>query len=128
VQRIEGKIVSYDKHENGDVRSVTLASGQVIEGDLFIDCTGFRALLIGDAMQEEVEDWSQWLFCDRAIAVQTSSVGDAVPLTRSMAHQAGWQWRIRCSTGSATASCIRAATWTTTPRASSCWPMSKARP
>jgi len=94
VQRIEGKIVSYDKHANGDVRSVTLASGDVIEGDLFIDCTGFRALLIGDAMQEEVEDWSQWLFCDRAIAVQTASVGDAVPLTRSMAHQAGWQWRI----------------------------------
>jgi tryptophan halogenase len=94
VQRIEGKIVSYDKHENGDVRSVTLASGDVIEGDLFIDCTGFRALLIGDAMQEPVEDWSQWLFCDRAIAVQTASVGDAVPLTRSMAHQAGWQWRI----------------------------------
>jgi tryptophan halogenase len=94
VQRIEGKIVSYSKHANGDVRSVTLASGQEIEGDLFIDCTGFRALLIGEAMQEEVEDWSQWLFCDRAIAVQTASVGDAVPLTRSMAHQAGWQWRI----------------------------------
>lgn len=94
VQRIEGKIVSYSKHANGDVRSVTLASGQEIEGDLFIDCTGFRALLIGEAMQEEVEDWSQWLFCDRAIAVQTTSVGDAVPLTRSMAHQAGWQWRI----------------------------------
>ncbi|WP_343731791.1 tryptophan halogenase family protein [Duganella sp.] len=94
VQRIEGKIVSYSQHDNGDVRSVTLASGAQIEGDLFIDCTGFRALLIGEAMQEPVEDWSQWLFCDRAIAVQTSSVGDAVPLTRSMAHQAGWQWRI----------------------------------
>ena len=95
VQRIEGKIVRYTRHEdNGDVRSVVLASGQEIEGDLFIDCTGFRGLLIGDAMQEPMEDWSQWLFCDRAIAVQTESVGDALPLTRSMAHQAGWQWRI----------------------------------
>ena len=94
VQRIEGKIVRYTKQDNGDVRSIVLESGQEIEGDMFIDCTGFRGLLIGEAMNEPMEDWSQWLFCDRAIAVQTESVGDAVPLTRSMAHQAGWQWRI----------------------------------
>ncbi|HEX7983345.1 MAG TPA: tryptophan halogenase family protein [Duganella sp.] len=98
VQRIEGKIVRYTKHEEGDmrgdVRSIVLESGQEIEGDLFIDCTGFRGLLIGDAMEETMEDWSQWLFCDRAIAVQTEAVADAIPLTRSMAHQAGWQWRI----------------------------------
>ena len=94
VQRIEGKIVRYTKHEGGDVRSIVLESGQEIEADLFIDCTGFRGLLIGDAMEEPMEDWSQWLFCDRAIAVQTEAVADAVPLTRSMAHQAGWQWRI----------------------------------
>lgn len=94
VQRIEGKIVRYTKHENGDVRSVVLASGQEIEGDFFIDCTGFRALLIGEAMEEPVEEWSQWLFCDRAIAVQTTAIADAVPLTRATAHQAGWQWRI----------------------------------
>lgn len=98
VQRIEGKIVRYTKHEEGerrgDVRSIVLESGQEIEGDLFIDCTGFRGLLIGDAMEEPMEDWSQWLFCDRAIAVQTEAVADAIPLTRSMAHQAGWQWRI----------------------------------
>ncbi|MYM85364.1 tryptophan halogenase [Duganella sp. FT50W] len=94
VQRIEGKIVSVKQHDNGDVRAVTLASGEDIAGDLFIDCSGFRALLIGEAMDEPLTDWSQWLFCDRAIAVQTESVGDAVPLTRSMAHQAGWQWRI----------------------------------
>ncbi|MRW93901.1 tryptophan halogenase [Duganella sp. FT80W] len=94
VQRIEGKIVRFSKHENGDVRSVVLASGQEIEGDMFIDCTGFRALLIGEAMDEPVTDWSEWLFCDRAIAVQTEAVGAPVPLTRSMAHQAGWQWRI----------------------------------
>ncbi|WP_432381383.1 tryptophan halogenase family protein [Duganella sp. P38] len=94
VRRIEGKIVSYHKHANGDVRAVVLASGEEIEGDLFIDCSGFRALLIGEAMDEPLTDWSQWLFCDRAIAVQTEAVADAVPLTRSMAHQAGWQWRI----------------------------------
>lgn len=95
VKRVEGKIVRYTQHaDNGDVRSLVLESGQEIEGDLFIDCTGFRGLLIGEAMREPMEDWSQWLFCDRAIAVQTESVGDAVPLTRSMAHQAGWQWRI----------------------------------
>lgn len=95
VQRIEGKIVRYTRHDdNGDIRSIVLESGQEIEGDLFIDCTGFRGLLIGEALQEPMQDWSQWLFCDRAIAVQTASVGPAIPLTRSMAHQAGWQWRI----------------------------------
>jgi tryptophan halogenase len=66
----------------------------LIEGDLFIDCTGFRALLLGETMKEEYEDWSHWLFCDSAIAVQTESVGPAIPLTRSIAHQGGWQWRI----------------------------------
>jgi len=95
VRRIEGKVVSFHQHAaNGHVRSIVLASGQEIAGDFFIDCSGFRALLIGEAMGEELEDWSQWLFCDRAIAVQTELVGDAPPLTRSTAHQAGWQWRI----------------------------------
>ncbi|TFW24345.1 tryptophan halogenase family protein [Duganella callida] len=95
VRRIEGKIVRYTRQDaTGDVRSVVLESGQEIEGDLFIDCTGFRGMLIGEAMGVPMDDWSEWLFCDRAIAVQTESVGDAVPLTRSIAHQAGWQWRI----------------------------------
>jgi tryptophan halogenase len=66
----------------------------VIEGDLFIDCTGFRALLIGDALKVPYEDWTHWLPCDSALAVQTESVGEAVPYTRSIAHDAGWQWRI----------------------------------
>ncbi|NNG24159.1 tryptophan 7-halogenase [Massilia sp. ML15P13] len=95
VQRIEGKIVDVTTSAlSGDIRSIMLDSGVDIEGDLFIDCTGFRALLIGQAMKVEYQDWSQWLFNDCAAALQTSSVGDAVPLTRSIAHPFGWQWRI----------------------------------
>ncbi|HEY5801185.1 MAG TPA: tryptophan halogenase family protein [Burkholderiaceae bacterium] len=94
VQRIEGKIVDVATEASGDIASLKLDSGLVIEGDLFIDCTGFRALLIGQTMKEEYQDWSEWLFCDSAIAVQTESYGEAVPYTRSIAHEAGWQWRI----------------------------------
>jgi tryptophan halogenase len=95
VQRIEGKIAQVATDPaSGDITALTLDSGSVIEGDLFIDCTGFRALLIGQTMKQEYEDWSHWLFCDSAIAVQTESVGPAVPLTRSIAHDWGWQWRI----------------------------------
>ena len=95
VQRIEGKIVDVTTSAlTGHIRSLTLDSGAEIEGDLFIDCTGFRALLIGQALGVEYEDWSQWLFNDSAAALQTMSVGDAVPYTRSIAHGFGWQWRI----------------------------------
>ncbi len=95
VKRIEGKIVKVDTDaETGHVSALRLDSGSVIEGDLFIDCTGFRGLLIGETMGIEYDDWSQWLHCDSAIAVQTRSVGDAVPLTRAIARESGWQWRI----------------------------------
>jgi tryptophan halogenase len=95
VQRIEGKIAKVNTDAaNGHITSLLLDSGTLIEGDLFIDCTGFRALLLGETMKEEYEDWSHWLFCDSAIAVQTESVGPAIPLTRSIAHDSGWQWRI----------------------------------
>jgi tryptophan halogenase len=95
VQRIEGKIVDVTTSAlTGHIRSLTLDSGVDVEGDLFIDCTGFRALLIGDALGVEYEDWSQWLFNDSAAAMQTASSGDAVPYTRSIAHGFGWQWRI----------------------------------
>ncbi len=66
----------------------------MLEGDLFIDCTGFRGLLIGNALHVGYEDWSHYLFCDSAVAVQTESVGPAIPYTRSIARDAGWQWRI----------------------------------
>jgi len=95
VQRIEAKIVDVakDAHAN-HIRSIKLDSGTELEGDLFIDCTGFRALLIGQALGVEYEDWSHWLFNDSAAALQTASNGEAVPYTRSIAREAGWQWRI----------------------------------
>ena len=94
-QRIEGKIAKVHTNPiDGHITALQLDSGAMVEGDLFIDCTGFRGLLIGETLGEEYEDWSQWLHCDSAIAVQTSSVGPAVPYTRSIAHDWGWQWRI----------------------------------
>ncbi|MEH6548807.1 MAG: tryptophan halogenase family protein [Pseudomonadales bacterium] len=95
VNRVEGKIVNVVKHnDSGYIKSLSLDSGQSIEGDLFIDCTGFRGLLIEEALHTGYEDWSHWLPCDSAVAVQTESTGPAVPYTRSIAHEAGWQWKI----------------------------------
>ncbi len=94
-RRVEGKVVSVETHnETGFIESVTLASGEIVEGDLFIDCSGFRALLIEETLHTGFEDWSHWLPCDSAVAVQTESVREAVPYTRSIAHHAGWQWQI----------------------------------
>jgi tryptophan halogenase len=81
---------------------------QVVAGDLFIDCSGFRALLIEGALKTGFEDWSHWLPCDRAVAVPCALGGRTAPYTRATARQAGWQWRIRCSTASATATSSRA--------------------
>ena len=95
VQRIEGKIVNVETDaDSGDIRSLRLDSGALIEGDLFIDCTGMRSLLLGETLGVPYQNWSQWLPCDSAVAVQTASVGEAVPYTRSIAHPWGWQWRI----------------------------------
>ena len=95
VKRIEGKIVDVKVDEtSGNIASIKLDSGDVLEGDLFIDCTGFRGLLIGNALHVGYEDWSHHLFCDSAVALQTESVGPAIPYTRSIAREAGWQWRI----------------------------------
>jgi len=94
-QRIEGKIVdvNLDNH-NGFIESLTLASGDVIAGDLFIDCSGFRGLLIEQALHTGYDDWSHWLPMDSAVAVQTESISEPIPYTRSIAREAGWQWRI----------------------------------
>ena len=94
-RRIEGRIahVALDG-ESGDVAGLHLESGAVVEGDLFLDCTGFRALLIEQALHAGYDDWTHWLPCDSAIAVQTENVRPPVPYTRAMAHDAGWQWRI----------------------------------
>ncbi|UTA53225.1 tryptophan 7-halogenase [Lysobacter soli] len=94
-RRVEGKIVEVVKDEaSGFVTAVKLADGSMLEGDLFIDCTGFRALLIGQALGVGFTDWSHWLFNDSALATQTTAVRDAVPYTRAIAGSAGWQWRI----------------------------------
>lgn len=95
VQRVEGKIVEVKTDpQSGYISAIRLDSGANVEGDLFIDCTGFRGLLIGQTLQVDYEDWSHWLYSDSAIAVQTASVREAVPYTRSIAHEAGWQWQI----------------------------------
>jgi tryptophan halogenase len=95
ITRVEGKISKVlQNDDSGKIASLTLESGQVIEGDLFIDCTGFSALLIEKTMETGYEDWSHWLPCDSAVAVQTKSVEDALPYTRSIAHSSGWRWRI----------------------------------
>lgn len=94
-RRIEGKITRAIRcGERGDVQSVILESGSEISGDLFIDCSGFRGLLIEDALQTGYEDWSRWLPMDRALAVPSARTGPHAPFTRSTAHGAGWQWRI----------------------------------
>ena len=94
-KRVEGKISQVELDgETGNIASLVLEDGTRIDGDLFLDCTGFRALLIGGALGVGHDDWTHWLPCDAAIALQTESVGPAVPYTRAMAHDAGWQWRI----------------------------------
>jgi tryptophan halogenase len=95
VTRTEGKIVDVTLDgDSGHVRSVTLGDGRIIEGELFIDCSGFRGLLIEEQLGSGYEDWSRWLPCDRAVAVPTKLAGPPDPFTRSTARQSGWQWRI----------------------------------
>ncbi|WP_297926455.1 tryptophan halogenase family protein, partial [Metallibacterium sp.] len=95
VLRSEGKVVDVSlRADDGFIRSVTLAGGAVLEGDLFIDCSGFRGLLIEGALRTGYEDWQHWLPCDRAVAVPCTHGCDPTPYTRATAHAAGWQWRI----------------------------------
>jgi tryptophan halogenase len=96
VVRHEGRIVDVTQDsESGHVRSVKLSDGRELSADLFVDCSGFRALLIEQTLKSGFEDWSHWLPCDRALAVPTESApGNPTPFTRSTAQEAGWQWRI----------------------------------
>ena len=95
VRRTEGQVVDVQlRGEDGFIESVTLKTGARIEGDLFIDCSGFRGLLIEQALKTGYEPWTDWLPCDRAVAVASEKTAAATPYTRSTARAAGWQWRI----------------------------------
>jgi tryptophan halogenase len=95
VQHIDAKIESIQINpDNGFIQSLLLDNQQALAADLFIDCTGFNGLLINGALHTGYEDWSQWLLCDRALAVQSDLVGEPAARTVSKAHSAGWQWKI----------------------------------
>src|SRR5882672_1579609 len=95
VVRLERKVVDVElRGEDGFIQALKLDDGTRVEADLFIDCSGFRGLLIEQALKTGYEDWTQWLPCDRAVAVPCESAGELTPFTRSTAHAAGWQWRI----------------------------------
>ena len=95
VKRTEGKIVAVKQDpDSGSIENITLESGLIIEGDLFIDCSGFRGLLISGALQTEYDSYIRWLPCDRAIAIPSEAERSPIPYTRSIAHDAGWQWQI----------------------------------
>lgn len=95
IKRVEGKIKEVKQDgESGFVTALVLQSGETIEGDLFLDCTGFRGLLIEQTLRTGYDDWSNWLPCDSAAAVQTELMAPAPPYTRSIAHDAGWRWCI----------------------------------
>ncbi len=96
VTRSEGKVVEVRQDpETGDVATLVLEDGRTIDGDLFVDCSGFRSLMLGGTLGEEWEDWSPWLPCDRAAALPcTHTTEEIEPFTRASARPAGWQWRI----------------------------------
>ena len=95
VQRIEGKIThAVQRSEDGFIDAVVLESGEQVAGDLFIDCSGFRGLLIEQTLETGYIDWTHWLPCNRAMAVPCATAGPPTPYTRSTARAAGWQWRI----------------------------------
>jgi tryptophan 7-halogenase len=94
LKRTEGKVVSVKQRENGFIESVTLENGKEIHADFFIDCTGFKAVLIGKTLGVESHDWSSYLPCDRAVACKTENRGALLPYTRATAQAAGWSWRI----------------------------------
>jgi tryptophan halogenase len=95
VKHIDEKVETINLREaDGFIASVKLADGQIIEGDLFIDCTGFKGLLIEETLKTGYEDWQQWLLCDSAVAVQCANTQEPTPYTRVTALDAGWMWQI----------------------------------
>ncbi len=95
VQRVEGRITQVQQREgDGHISALVLESGTRVEGDFFIDCSGFRGLLIEETLHTGYENWQHWLPCDRALAVPCAPAPRLLPYTRATAHRAGWQWRI----------------------------------
>ncbi|UTF59868.1 tryptophan halogenase family protein [Gilvimarinus sp. DA14] len=94
VTHIDKKIERVETAADNSVTALHLQGDQALSADLFVDCSGFSGLLIEQAQQTGYEDWSQWLKCDRAVAVQSVREGEAAPYTVSQAHRAGWQWKI----------------------------------
>jgi tryptophan 7-halogenase len=95
VERIEGKVIKVvQDSQTGFITSLLLDNGKEVSGDLFIDCSGLRSMLLGDTLDVGFDDWSHWLPCDRALAVPCEGVPTIEPNTRSTARDAGWQWRI----------------------------------
>lgn len=96
VTRHEGLVETVDRDPlSGNVTALKLVDGRRIEGDIFVDCSGFRSLLLGDTMAEPWEDWSHWLPCDRAVAMPCAHITSEIePYTRATAMEAGWRWRI----------------------------------
>ena len=95
VRRTEGMVVDVKRDgESGDIMSIALGDGEIVEGDFFVDCSGFRSLLLGDALEEPFQDWSRWLPADRAMAMPCHTRTDVTPYTSAIAMPAGWRWRI----------------------------------
>ena len=94
VVRVEGLLSGAKRGPDGDIAAIVTNDGREFAGDFFIDCSGFRGLLIEQELNTGYEDWSHWLPCDRAVAVPCAPSGNFTPYTRSTAHRAGWQWRI----------------------------------
>jgi tryptophan 7-halogenase len=94
LERVEGKVTRVTQRDDGFIRSVALADGREIQGDFFIDCTGFKGLLIGQTLGVGSVDWSNYLPCDRAIVTKTASQRPLLPFTRATAQPAGWSWQI----------------------------------
>jgi tryptophan halogenase len=95
VRRLERRVVDVElRGSDGFIAAVRTDAAERIEGDLFIDCSGFRGLLIEDALHTGYNSWTQWLPCDRAVAMPCANAGELLPYTRSTALAAGWRWRI----------------------------------